>query len=311
LRCQQVLFSNPNVSKRSWVILGVAAGLLIGAGAPSTARADLESDEEPGEQPDEQATEAPDKQPSESPSEEPSEPRHGFTDDLSWQLLVSSYYMFNAHRVAGPYNAFEYPYADSHGFWLVFAGGDVGYRTDKWGVTLNLRWGENVDRLSEFAPLTRGFATWIPHEKLSLDLGYFGARSSASNRPTSGRTRRSLGGSSTSGCSLSATSVCAPRSNPTTRWTSRSSSPTEASSALDSHPTWQIASWLRRSEHRFDTGPAPRPSSGLAESRAPMDRTETVIGKRSSTSSPGGLRRPECCSSMPTISSRREVRSPA
>ena len=163
------------MSKRSWVILGVAAGLLIGAGAPSTAWADLESDEEPGEQPDEQTTEAPDKQPSESPSEDPSEPRHGFTDDLSWQLLVSSYYMFNAHRVAGPYNAFEYPYADSHGFGLVFAGGDVGYRTDKWGVTLNLRWGQNVDRLSEFAPLTRGFATWIPHEKLSLDLGYFGA----------------------------------------------------------------------------------------------------------------------------------------
>ena len=133
-----------------------------------------ESDEDPGEQPDEQATEAPE-QPSESPSEDPSEPRHGFTDDLSWQLLVSSYYMFNAHRVAGPYNAFEYPYADSHGFGLVFAGGDVGYRTDKWGLTLNLRWGQNVDRLSELAPLTRGFATWIPCEKLSLDLGYFGA----------------------------------------------------------------------------------------------------------------------------------------
>jgi hypothetical protein len=151
------------VSKRSWVILGVVASLLIGTGAPSTARADLESDEEPGEQPSEQ------------PSEPPSEQRNLVSDALSWQLLVTSSYMFNAHRVSGPYNAFEYPYADSQGFGLLFAGGDVGYRTDKWGVTLNLRWGQNVDRLSEFAPLTRGFATWIPHEKLSLDLGYFGA----------------------------------------------------------------------------------------------------------------------------------------
>ncbi|NNK43447.1 MAG: hypothetical protein HKP46_12455, partial [Myxococcales bacterium] len=26
-------------------------------------------------------------------------------DGLSWQLLVSSFYMFNAHRVSGPYNS--------------------------------------------------------------------------------------------------------------------------------------------------------------------------------------------------------------
>jgi len=157
------LSTNPIVFKRSWVILGVAAGLLIGAGAPSTARADLESDEEPGEQPDEQST------------EQPAEPPNQLLDGLTWQLLVTSYYMFNAHRVSGPYNGLEYPYADSHGFGLVFAGGDVSYRTDKWSVRVDLRWGQNVDRLTEFAPLTRGFATWIPCEKLSLDLGYFGA----------------------------------------------------------------------------------------------------------------------------------------
>ena len=169
------MFTKLSVSKRSWLVLGVVASLLIGTGASSAAKADLESDEEPSEQPGEHATEALEQQPGESSSEDPSKPRPSFADDLSWQLLVSSYYMFNAHRVAGPYNAFEYPYADSNGFGLAFAGGDVGYRTDKWGVTLNLRWGQNVNRLSEFAPLTRGFATWIPHEKLSLDLGYFGA----------------------------------------------------------------------------------------------------------------------------------------
>ncbi|MFW2387198.1 MAG: hypothetical protein ACN4G0_02605, partial [Polyangiales bacterium] len=58
-------------------------------------------------------------------------------DELSWQLFVSSYYMFNAHRVSGPYNSLAYPYADSHGFGLTFAGGDVSYRTDKWGVRLD------------------------------------------------------------------------------------------------------------------------------------------------------------------------------
>jgi hypothetical protein len=83
--------------------------------------------------------------------------------------------MFNAHRVGGPYNELEYPYADSHGFGLVFAGGDVSYRTDKWGVRVDLRWGQNVGRLTELAPLSRGFATWIPCKKLTLDLGYFAA----------------------------------------------------------------------------------------------------------------------------------------
>jgi hypothetical protein len=96
-------------------------------------------------------------------------------DELNWQLFVSSYYMFNAHRVAGPYNDLEYPYADSHGFGLTFAGGDVHYQSKKFGVRVDLRWGENVDRLTELAPLSRGYATWIPCTKLSLDLGYFGA----------------------------------------------------------------------------------------------------------------------------------------
>ena len=116
--------------------------LVVGAG-PSIGRADVEKKIEPGQ--------------------------------LTWQLLVSSYYMFNAHRVAGPYNSLEYPYADTHGFGLTFAGGDVHYRSEKFGIRVDLRWGQNVDRLTELAPLSRGFATWIPCKKLSLDLGYFGA----------------------------------------------------------------------------------------------------------------------------------------
>ncbi|MGB3051028.1 MAG: outer membrane beta-barrel protein [Polyangiales bacterium] len=137
--------------RRVFIIVGLAPGLLFGGGTPSTAGADLEADESSSEEFDQTP------------------------DQLTWQLLVTSYYMFNAHRVSGPYNALEDPYADSAGFGLTFAGGDVAYRTDKWGLTINLRWGQNVDRLTELAPLSRGFATWIPCEKLTLDLGYFAA----------------------------------------------------------------------------------------------------------------------------------------
>ena len=135
--------TTPCVFKGSWIIAGIAIGLLVSGASPSRAQANLGEKIEPNQ--------------------------------LSWQLLVSSYYMFNAHRVAGPYNSLEYPYADAHGFGLTFAGGDVHYQSEKFGVRVDLRWGQNVDRLTEFAPLSRGFATWIPCKKLSLDLGYFGA----------------------------------------------------------------------------------------------------------------------------------------
>jgi hypothetical protein len=158
------------VFSRSWVISGVVVGVLVSGGASSTTRADLEAAEEPMD-------EAPgDDGPSDQePSIEPSQGPNPRLDGLSWQLLVSSYYMFNAHRVSGPYNEFGYPYANTHGFGLVFAGGDVGYRTDKWGIRIDLRWGQNADVLTEFAPLSRGFATWIPCKRLTLDLGYFAA----------------------------------------------------------------------------------------------------------------------------------------
>jgi len=134
-------------------MLSVAMALLISGGALSEARADLKAEEETSE----------------------GEGTVNVPDELTWLLFATSYYMFNAHRVSGPYNSLEYPYADSHGFGLVFAGGDVSYRTDKWGVRIDLRWGQNVDRLTELAPLSRGFVTWIPHKMITLDLGYFAA----------------------------------------------------------------------------------------------------------------------------------------
>lgn len=129
--------------RRALIALPLPIVVFVGSTLPSPARADLEQD---------------------IPQ-----------DQVWWQLSVSSYYMLNAHRVAGPYNAFEYPYADSQGFGLTFVGGDVAYRGEKWGLRIDLRWGENVDRLTEIAPVSRGYAAWIPCKKLELDLGYFGA----------------------------------------------------------------------------------------------------------------------------------------
>jgi hypothetical protein len=98
-------------------------------------------------------------------------------DVVAWRLAVTSYYMFNAHRVAGPYNELEYPYADSQGFGLTFVSAGVAYQTSKWGVLIELKWGQNVDRLTELTPVSRAFARWIPvsRDRLKLDLGYFGA----------------------------------------------------------------------------------------------------------------------------------------
>ena len=120
---------------RAWLLWTV---ILVFAAMSSTARADLEPDAE--------------------------------KEKIDYGFMVSSYYMFNAHRVSGPYNDAEYPYADSHGFGLVFAGAGIRYETQKWGVMLQLRWGENVGRLTEIPPISRAFVTWIvvPHNRVRL-----------------------------------------------------------------------------------------------------------------------------------------------
>ena len=94
-----------------------------------------------------------------------------------WRAAVTSYYMFNAHRVTGTYNALQYPYADSHGFGLVFLAGGFRFETQRWGIMLDLKYGQNIGRLTELTPVSRAFVTWIPvaRDKLKLDLGYFGA----------------------------------------------------------------------------------------------------------------------------------------
>ncbi len=94
-------------------------------------------------------------------------------DGLDWQVMASGFYLFNAHRVAGPYNNLDYPYTGYMGFGLNFAGGDVSYTGEKFALTLGLRWGSAASQLTALAPLKEGYASWMPHRKLRLDFGWF------------------------------------------------------------------------------------------------------------------------------------------
>lgn len=106
-------------------------------------------------------------------------------DNLTWMVMASGYYLFNSHRVSGPYNSVGYPYADSMGFGLAFAGANMQYMGDTFGVTIDLRYGSGAGGvltaaqvagsggLSPLAPLKQGYVTWKAHDKLTLDLGWW------------------------------------------------------------------------------------------------------------------------------------------
>lgn len=96
-----------------------------------------------------------------------------FLDGLHWQVMASGFYLFNAHRVAGRYNNLDYPYTGYMGFGVNFVGGDVSYTGEKFALTIGLRWGTAAPQLTALAPLKQGFVSWIPHRKLTLDLGWF------------------------------------------------------------------------------------------------------------------------------------------
>lgn len=96
-----------------------------------------------------------------------------FMDNFHYQALVSGYYMFNAHRVGGVYNVLGYPYSNEQGFGLNFAGGDMEYMAEKWGIRIDLRWGTGADQLTSIAPVKQGYVRWIPCERLTLDMGFW------------------------------------------------------------------------------------------------------------------------------------------
>ncbi len=113
--------------------------------------------------------------------EEPAEGEHPFLDGLSWQVMASAFYMFNGRRVAGVYNdiipdpadRFSYPYTNAMGFGLNFVGGMINYTGDKFGVTVDLRWGSGADDLTPLVPVKQGYVSYIPTDKLTLDFGFF------------------------------------------------------------------------------------------------------------------------------------------
>jgi len=104
-----------------------------------------------------------------------------FLDGLSWQLMASAFYMYNGYRVSGQYNDLlpdpeqraAYPYTAYMGFGLNFAGGDVMYTGEKFAVRLDLRWGTGAELLTPLAPVKQAYVAYLPHEKISIDMGFF------------------------------------------------------------------------------------------------------------------------------------------
>jgi hypothetical protein len=113
--------------------------------------------------------------------EESDEGTRPFLDGLSWQILASAFYMYNGYRVSGDYNDLvpdplqrsAYPYTSYMGFGLNFAGGDVMYTGDKFAVRLDLRWGTGAELLTPLAPVKQAYVAYLPHEKISIDMGFF------------------------------------------------------------------------------------------------------------------------------------------
>ena len=113
--------------------------------------------------------------------EETEEGGSPFLDGLSWQLMASAFYMYNGYRVSGQYNDLEpdpdqraaYPYTAYMGFGLNFAGGDVMYTGEKFAVRLDLRWGTGAELLTPLAPVKQAYVAYLPHDKISIDMGFF------------------------------------------------------------------------------------------------------------------------------------------
>jgi len=113
--------------------------------------------------------------------EEVAEGERPFLDGLSWQLMASAFYMFNGYRVSGAYNDLQpdpdarssYPYTNYMGFGLNFAGGDVMYTGEKFAVRLDLRWGTGAELVTPLAPIKQAYVAYLPHEKISIDMGFF------------------------------------------------------------------------------------------------------------------------------------------
>ena len=107
-----------------------------------------------------------------------------FLDGLSWQIMASAFYRIGGYIDAGvlpgPYNTLlsdtgrlGYPYTGYNGFGLNFVGGMVQYTGEKFGVTVDLRWGNGAPLLTPLAPVKQGYVSWMPSDRVSFDFGFF------------------------------------------------------------------------------------------------------------------------------------------
>ena len=107
-----------------------------------------------------------------------------FLDGLTWMAMASAFYRVggytNAGVLPGPYNnllgetaRLGYPYTNYNGFGLNFVGGMVQYTGEKFGVTVDLRWGNGAPQLSPLHPVKQGYVSWMPSDSLTFDFGFF------------------------------------------------------------------------------------------------------------------------------------------
>lgn len=142
---------------------------------------------EPGVSVEEEMPEPPkmkaDEMEAEYQPEEPEEGKHPFLDGLSWQVMASAFYRLSGYTgqgvtssppaPSGEYNTLDYPYTSYNGFGLNFAGGLVQYTGEKFGVTVDLRWGTAALKLTPLAPIKQAYASYMPTERIQLDFGFF------------------------------------------------------------------------------------------------------------------------------------------
>jgi hypothetical protein len=100
-----------------------------------------------------------------------------FLDGLSWQIMASSFYRIGGYLDEGvrpgAYNVLDYPYTQYNGFGLNFAGGMASYTGENFGVTVDLRWGTGASLLTPLVPLKQGYVSWLPGDKVAIDVGFF------------------------------------------------------------------------------------------------------------------------------------------
>ncbi len=112
-----------------------------------------------------------------------------FIDGLTYLAMVSGFYRIGGYIGdgvrAGTYNTIlgagdvdnppqGYPYTNYNGFGLNFVGGSVSYYGQRFGVTVDLRFGTGAPLLTPLVPVKQGFATWIAKKgELVIDLGFF------------------------------------------------------------------------------------------------------------------------------------------